>query len=81
NYEKYPKLQALLVDSIDKKLADPDVQFHFSMYKDEKTGKQVISNYPTTKLTNYDTNQQTHRTRNHRLYCRLQKRISGLNAD
>ncbi|MEA3322957.1 MAG: hypothetical protein U9Q12_01935 [Patescibacteria group bacterium] len=53
NYEKYPKLQALLVDSIDKKLADPDVQFHFSMYKDEKTGKQVIT-FLTTKQQDDD---------------------------
>lgn len=48
NYEEYPKLQSLLVDSIDKKIASPDTQFHFSIHKEEATGEKVIS-FLTTK--------------------------------
>jgi hypothetical protein len=49
NYEKYPKLQEILVNSIDKKLQDPNIEFHFVRYINTQTNEEVIS-FLTTKI-------------------------------
>ncbi len=51
NYTQYPKLQKVLVDSLDDKLSDSNTLFHIATYKDEQD-KQIMTFLTTQKQEN-----------------------------